>query len=181
MGLSAITLVPSILALVALTTDSFSEPHCLMMAMATANRGTRPAGGSRRSLRSIARPDIPAQASRPIAADRRSRSRPAAGSPPQVDRFSQVTVRTNRYSVPARLIGRRVRVLLHASHLVVYDGNAEVAQHERLPGKSAARLDPDHYLEAWVRKPGALPGSTALEQAGRFHAEPVLVRIDEPD
>ena len=72
-------------------------------------------------------------------------------------------------------------MLLHASHLVVYDGNAEVAQHERLPGKSAARLDPDHYLEARVRKPGALPGSTALEQAGRFHAEPVHVRIDEPD
>jgi hypothetical protein len=90
---------------------------------------------------------------------------------PRVDRFSQVTVRTNRYSVPARLIGRRVRVLLHASHLVVYDGHTAVARHERLPGKSGARLDLDHYLEALVRKPGALPGSTALEQAraaGKF-------------
>ena len=90
---------------------------------------------------------------------------------PRVDRFGQVTVRTNRYSVPARLIGRRVRVLLHASHLVIYDGNAEVARHERLPGKSGARLDLDHYLEALVRKPGALPGATALEQAraaGKF-------------
>jgi transposase len=90
---------------------------------------------------------------------------------PRVDRFSQVTVRTNRYSVPARLISRRVRVLLHASHLVIYDGRAEVARHERLPGKSGARLDLDHYLEALVRKPGALPGSTALEQAraaGKF-------------
>jgi hypothetical protein len=90
---------------------------------------------------------------------------------PRVDRFSQVTVRTNRYSVPARLIGRRVRVLLHASHLVIYDGRAEAARHERLPGKSGARLDLDHYLEALVRKPGALPGSTALEQAraaGKF-------------
>jgi len=90
---------------------------------------------------------------------------------PRVDRFSQVTVRTNRYSVPARLIGRQVRVLLHASHLVIYDGRAEVARHERLPGKSGARLDLDHYLEALVRKPGALPGSTALDQAraaGKF-------------
>jgi transposase len=90
---------------------------------------------------------------------------------PRVDRFSQVTVRTNRYSVPVRLIGRRVRVLLHASHLVIYDGHAEVARHERLPGKSGARLDLDHYLEALVRKPGALPGATALDQAraaGRF-------------
>lgn len=34
---------------------------------------------------------------------------------PRVDRFAQVTVRTNKYSVPVRLIGRGVRVLLHAS------------------------------------------------------------------
>jgi hypothetical protein len=90
---------------------------------------------------------------------------------PAVDRFAQVTVRTNKYSVPARLIGRRVRVLLHASDLVIYDGHAEVARHERLPGKSGVRLDLDHYLEALVRKPGALPGATALEQAraaGKF-------------
>ena len=90
---------------------------------------------------------------------------------PRVDRFAQVTVRTNKYSVPVRLIGRRVRVLLHASDLVIYDGRTEVARHERLPGKSGARLDLDHYLETLVRKPGALPGSTALEQAraaGKF-------------
>jgi transposase len=90
---------------------------------------------------------------------------------PRVDRYSQISVRTNRYSVPVRLIGRRVRVLLHASHLVVYDGRVEVARHERLLAKGGTRLELDHYLEALVRKPGALPGATALEQArsaGKF-------------
>jgi transposase len=90
---------------------------------------------------------------------------------PRVDRFSQVTVRTNRYSVPVRLVGRRVRVQLHASDLVVYDGRTEVARHERLMAKARSRLDLDHYLEALLRKPGALPGATALEQAraaGKF-------------
>ncbi|HUZ50983.1 MAG TPA: hypothetical protein VMU94_00425 [Streptosporangiaceae bacterium] len=90
---------------------------------------------------------------------------------PRADRFAQVTVRTNKYSVPSRLIGRRVRVLLYASDLVIYDGHAEVARHERLPGKSGVRLELDHYLEALVRKPGALAGATALEQAraaGKF-------------
>ncbi|MFC4035998.1 hypothetical protein ACFO3J_31730 [Streptomyces polygonati] len=90
---------------------------------------------------------------------------------PRVDRYSQVPVRTNRYSVPIRLIGKRVRVVLHASHLVVYDRNVEVARHERLIAKGAVRLELDHYLEALVRKPGAFPGSTALEQArsaGKF-------------
>jgi hypothetical protein len=91
---------------------------------------------------------------------------------PRVDRFSLVTVRTNRHSAPARLIGRRVRVLLHASDLVIYDGRAEVARHERLPGRSASRLDLDHYLEALVRRPGALPGSTALEQARAAGSSP---------
>ncbi|GGZ92473.1 transposase [Streptomyces echinoruber] len=90
---------------------------------------------------------------------------------PRVDRYSQFTVRTNRYSVPVRLIGKRVRVVLHASHLVVYDQNVEVARHERLIAKAGCRLELDHYLEALIRKPGAFPGATALEQArsaGKF-------------
>jgi hypothetical protein len=82
-----------------------------------------------------------------------------------VDRYGQITVRTNRHSVPVRLIGRRVRVMLHASHLVVYEGSTEVCRHERLIAKAGARLELDHYLEALVYKPGALPGATALEQA----------------
>ncbi|MFF4694300.1 Mu transposase domain-containing protein [Streptomyces chattanoogensis] len=90
---------------------------------------------------------------------------------PRVDRYGQITIRTNRYSGPVRLIGKRVRVVLHASHLVVYDQNVEVARHERLIAKCGARLELDHYLEALVRKPGAFPGATALGQArsaGRF-------------
>ncbi|MFJ4950760.1 Mu transposase domain-containing protein [Streptomyces sp. NPDC088760] len=90
---------------------------------------------------------------------------------PRVDRYGQIPVRTNRYSVPVRLIGKRVRVILHASHLVVYDKNVEVARHERLIAKGSCRLELDHYLEALIRKPGAFPGATALEQArsaGKF-------------
>lgn len=84
---------------------------------------------------------------------------------PRVDRYAQVTVRSNKYSAPSRLIGRLVRVLLNASDLTVHDGRTPVARHERLLGKGGARLELDHYLETFVRKPGALPGATALEQA----------------
>jgi transposase len=90
---------------------------------------------------------------------------------PRVDRYAQVTVRQCRYSVPARLAGRRVRVVLGASDLVIYDGRAEVARHERVTTRYGSRLELDHYLEVLVRKPGALPGATVLEQAracGRF-------------
>lgn len=73
--------------------------------------------------------------------------------------------------MPVRLIGQMVRIVWHASELVVYDGPKVVARHERLIAKGGSRLDLDHYLEALVRKPGALPGATALEQArsaGKF-------------
>lgn len=83
----------------------------------------------------------------------------------RVDRYGQIAVRANRYSVPVRLIGKRVRVLLHASHLVVYDKNVELTRHERLIAKGSCRLELDHYLEALVRRPGAFPGATALDQA----------------
>lgn len=84
---------------------------------------------------------------------------------PRVDRYAQVTVRSNRYSVPSRFIHRPVRVLLNASELTIYDGRSPVAHHERLLGRGGSRLELDHYLEALIRKPGALPGATALEQA----------------
>jgi transposase len=90
---------------------------------------------------------------------------------PRVDRYAQITVRQNRYSVPVRLIGRRVRVLLHAGELLVFDGRVLVARHARLVARGQTRLELDHYLEGLLRKPGALPGATALEQAraaGKF-------------
>jgi len=84
---------------------------------------------------------------------------------PRVDRYAQVMVRCSQYSVPARLIGRRVTVRLSASELVVFDGKTQVARHERCTVKGGRVLVLDHYLEVLVRKPGALPGATALAQA----------------
>ena len=84
---------------------------------------------------------------------------------PRVDRYAQVMVRCNQYSVPARFIGHRLRVKLSASTVTVYDRTVVVARHQRAIGKGAKVLDLDHYLEILLRKPGALPGATALSQA----------------
>ena len=84
---------------------------------------------------------------------------------PRVDRFARVTVRCCHYSVPAGLIGRPVRVLLRASELVIFDGRREVARHARSVAKGSQTLVLDHYLEVLVRKPGALAGAVALDQA----------------
>ena len=85
---------------------------------------------------------------------------------PRVDRYAQVTVRMNKYSVPARMVGRQARVLLNASDLVVFDGRTEIARHERLMTKGSTRVDLDHYLEALLRKPGALPGAKRWSRPG---------------
>ena len=40
---------------------------------------------------------------------------------PRIDRYAQIMVRCNQYSVPARSIGHRLRVKLSASAVTVYD------------------------------------------------------------
>jgi len=89
---------------------------------------------------------------------------------PRVDRSAMLTVRMARYSVPAHLISRRVRVSLRASELVVFDGRTVVARHERVTTRGGAAIVLDHYLEVFTTKPGALPGSSALAAARRSGA-----------
>jgi hypothetical protein len=84
---------------------------------------------------------------------------------PRVDRSSMITVRMVKYSVPARFIGRRVRVSLRVSEVVVFDGRAVAARHQGIIAKGGQPVQLDHYLEVLKTKPGALPGSTALARA----------------
>ncbi|WP_194291135.1 Mu transposase domain-containing protein [Nocardia aurantia] len=72
-------------------------------------------------------------------------------------------MRTNKYSVPIRFIGRQVRALLHASELVVYDGSTEIARHDCWP-----RPDPASNSITTRKGCSANQGpaeATALEQA----------------
>jgi hypothetical protein len=84
---------------------------------------------------------------------------------PRADKFARISVGKCRYSVPARLIGVRVRIRLTANELEVYDKSQLVAVHPRLVSSGAEHLDLDHYLEILLRKPGAMPGSVPLKQA----------------
>ncbi|MGI5151427.1 IS21 family transposase [Plantactinospora sp. CA-294935] len=84
---------------------------------------------------------------------------------PTVRRDSRIVVRQSYYSVPARFIGRQVRVSLRANELVVFDRHQVVARHPRITRRYHYRDDLDHYLEILLTKPGAFAGSTALAQA----------------
>ena len=83
----------------------------------------------------------------------------------RVDNRARVSVRQCFYSVPARYAGRRLPVRLAARTVEIYDGPRLVARHERAVGRYVEVLCLDHYLEVLARKPGALPGATALAQA----------------
>jgi len=86
-------------------------------------------------------------------------------SKPTVDSKARIRVKTNFYSVPASLAGREVSVRVNPMSLEVSYGSRIVAVHERLHVKNDEHLLLDHYLEVLAEKPGAFPGSLALEQA----------------
>ena len=87
-----------------------------------------------------------------------------------VDGKGRVRVKTNWYSAPVPPDFRVTAVVGPALIEIVHD-NKRVASHERCYGRGHEVLDLAHYLDVMERKPGAMAGSTALEQrrqAGRW-------------
>jgi transposase len=92
----------------------------------------------------------------------------------RADTKARVCVRQSFYSVPARLAGHRLDVLLGAEAVTISAANIEVAAHVRAAQRGSEVLELDHYLEVLWRRPGAMPSATALVQArasGRFRPE----------
>lgn len=66
-----------------------------------------------------------------------------------VDLYGFISVDTNRYSVPERLVGRSVTVYKHYASIEIYDRRAPVAQHPRLIGVRDVRHTlPGHHTVA---------------------------------
>ena len=83
----------------------------------------------------------------------------------KVDTKGRICVRQSFYSVPVGLARRTISVRLGAHVLEAVDAGRVVACHVRSVHEGTEDLVLDHYLEILVRKPGAMPGSTALAQA----------------
>jgi hypothetical protein len=73
----------------------------------------------------------------------------------KVRRWSTIRVLNHTYSVPARLIGERVRVMVHHDHLEVCFAGKLVERLPRIRGQRAARIDYHHVIWSLVKKPGA--------------------------
>lgn len=91
---------------------------------------------------------------------------------PAVNGSGCVRVLTNFYSAPLP-VGSSVEVKVYAAYVEIWHGGKCMARHERCYGRHKKVLELEHYLDVLVKKPGALAGSTALEQCraqGRWPA-----------
>lgn len=80
----------------------------------------------------------------------------------RVDKYSTITYRTNRYSVPDHLVGCFIDVKILSLQIQVYQDGALLASHGRSYKKHQWIIAIEHYLDTFKQKPGALSGSVAL-------------------
>jgi hypothetical protein len=64
-----------------------------------------------------------------------------------------VTIETNRYSVPAHLMGQALTARIHSHRIELFADQEPVATHVRLPAQNARVIDPAHFEAAFVGKP----------------------------
>jgi transposase len=87
-----------------------------------------------------------------------------------VDNKGRVRVKTNWYSAPL-WPGLRVTARVWPSLIEIEHDGTCVARHQRNYGRGHQILNLEHYLDVLEKKPGAMAGSTPLEQwrqAGRW-------------
>ncbi len=79
-----------------------------------------------------------------------------------VSREGMVALESNRYSVPAHLIGRVLTARIHPSRIELFADGERVASHARHRGQHARIIDPAHFEAAFARHPSwksdGLPG-----------------------
>jgi len=82
----------------------------------------------------------------------------------RADKYATVIVDKNRYSVPSRCAGFKVKVLLHVDRVEIFSGAKKLATHERLYGNNKWCLNPDHYLDLIQQRPMAFKSARPIRQ-----------------
>lgn len=80
-----------------------------------------------------------------------------------VNKYSFIQIDTNFYSVPDSLVDKYVTAKIYPDEIVVYYKEEQIATHRRSPNKKETCVDIRHYLNTFLKKPGALRNSTALK------------------
>jgi Mu transposase-like protein len=72
-----------------------------------------------------------------------------------VSREGLVAIETNRYSVPAHLIGRAITARIHTTRIELFADHELVATHERSEPRHGRIVNPAHFEAAFSSKPRA--------------------------
>lgn len=94
----------------------------------------------------------------------RLRPQVSAGVERTVNRLSTVRFGSARYSVPVRLVGSRVRVLVEVREVVIFAAGVEVARH-RLIAPGEVSISDEHYGGSRIRPVRAVRPRSASERA----------------
>lgn len=82
----------------------------------------------------------------------------------RADKYATVIVDKNRYSVPCRHVGQKLKALLTVEEVAIYAGGKKIAEHERLFGNNKWSLIADHYLELIQQRPLAFNSARPIRQ-----------------
>ena len=88
----------------------------------------------------------------------------------RVDKYSFVRVENNFYSVPEYLVGKRVIIKNYATEIIVYSAGSKVCSHKKKTGFHEMSVEITHYLNTFMRKPGAIKNSVALKSKEELKA-----------
>jgi hypothetical protein len=86
----------------------------------------------------------------------------------KVNKYSFVQSDNNFYSVPEYLVGKTVNAKIYYDQLEIYSNNCLVCKHIKIDGFRNTSIDINHYLNTFIKKPGALKNSLALKSKPRL-------------
>lgn len=82
----------------------------------------------------------------------------------RVDKYATVMVDKNRYSVPWKYAGRRLKTIVHVDRVEIFADGKRLAVHERLFANNKWSLAPEHYLELIQQRPMSFASARVIRQ-----------------
>ncbi len=84
----------------------------------------------------------------------------------RLNRYSQVQIETNRYSVPTDQALKQLTAKLYPFQVLIYQpgGQEPIARHPRCYGRQQEIIDPLHYLPLIRQRPGAIDHAKPLRR-----------------
>ena len=81
----------------------------------------------------------------------------------KVNKYSFIRVENGFYSVPEYLVGKILDVKVYYNRIQIYNELTYICEHKKTDGMNVISIDIHHYLQTFMKKPGAIKNSLALK------------------